>query len=201
MAGHGMLDAKNNYYFAPHDMDFEKPEVNGIAFELIVNSLKNTSAKNKFLLLDSCHSGTTLDMDATNSNGTTSSSLKNQRGSGAIAVNQKPKFKVSEVISSLFDNFLSTSGVTILSASSGSDVAYEYKNSGNGAFTASYIAELKENLNAGSILSLDAEELKRPIILSKEYIKKFFKQVMDATDNKQVPDIREINDEVIIKLW
>jgi DNA polymerase III gamma/tau subunit len=24
---------------------------------------------------------------------------------------------------------------------------------------------------------------------------------MDATDNKQVPDIREINDEVIIKLW
>ena len=201
MAGHGMLDAKNNYYFAPHDMDFEKPETNGIAFELIVNSLKNTSAKNKLLLLDSCHSGTTLDMDATNSNGTTSSSSKNQRGSGAIAVNQKPKFKVSEVISSLFDNFLSTSGVTILSASSGSDVAYEYKNSGNGAFTASYIETLKENLNAGSILSLDVEKLQRPQSLNNEFITKFFKKVLLATDNRQVPDIREINEKSEIKIW
>jgi transcription termination factor NusB len=202
MAGHGVLDSKNNYFFAPHDMDFEKPETNGIAFELIVNSLKNTSAKSKLLLLDSCHSGTTLDMEATNSNtnNTSPTSIK-QRGSGAIAVNQKPKFKVSDVISSLFENFLSTSGITILSASSGSDVAYEFKNSGNGAFTASFITLLKERLNAGSILSLDAEKLKRPQDLNNEFISDFFKKVLLATDNKQVPDIREINDNVEIKIW
>ncbi|WP_445957336.1 hypothetical protein [Yeosuana sp.] len=50
-----MSDSKNNYYFAPHDMGFEKPETNGISFEFIANSLKNTSMKNKLLLLDSCH--------------------------------------------------------------------------------------------------------------------------------------------------
>jgi hypothetical protein len=201
MAGHGMLDKKNNYYFAPHDMDFEKPETNGISFELIVNSLKNTTAKNKLLLLDSCHSGTTLDMEMNSSNTKATNQQKNQRGSGAIAVNQKPKFKVSEVISSLFDNFLSTSGVTILSASSGSDVAYEYKNSGNGAFTASFIELLKEKLNAGSILPLDAEKLKLPQTLNNEFITEFFKKVLLATDNKQLPDIREINNLSEIKLW
>lgn len=204
MAGHGMLDAKNNYYFAPHDMYFEKPETNGISFEFIVNSLKNNPAKNKLLLLDSCHSGTTLDMVANNtnpnSNSNKSSSSKNQRGSDAIAVNQKPTFKVSEVISSLFENFLSTSGVTILSASSGSDVAYEYKKSGNGAFTASYIESLIEKLKAGSIL-LDEEKLKWPEALDNEFITEFFKKVLLATDNKQVPDIREINDKVEIKIW
>ena len=201
MAGHGMLDAKNNYYFAPHDMDFEKPETNGIAFELIVNSLKNTPAKNKLLLLDSCHSGTILDIEATNSSTKTTTKEKNQRGSGAIAVNQKPKFKVSEVISSLFENFLSTSGVTILSAASGSDVAYEYKNSGNGAFTASYLEVLKERLKAGSILPLDLEKLNRPQVLNNEFITDLFKKVLLATDNKQVPDIREINERAEIKIW
>lgn len=199
MAGHGMLDAKNNYYFAPHDMDFEKPETNGISFELIVNSLKNTPAKNKLLLLDSCHSGNTLDMNNTNAKSEIQNATKNQRGSGSISVNQKPTFKVSEVISSLFENFLSTSGVTILSASSGSDVAYEYQNSGNGAYTASYIQLLKEKLNNG--LTLDAEDFKHPIDLNKEFITDFFKKVMIATDNKQVPDIREINDDAEIKIW
>ena len=204
MAGHGMLDANNKYYFAPHDMDFEKPETNGIAFELIINSLKNSAAKNKLLLLDSCHSGNTLDMSATKTQTNTSNTEKNQRGSGAIAISQKPKFKVSEVISSLFDNFLSTSGVTILSASSGSDVAYEYKKTGNGAFTAAFIEALKEKFSSGvsgSILPLDAEKLKRPQVLNNEFINEFFKKVLLATDNKQVPDIREINDKAEIKLW
>ena len=198
MAGHGVLDSKNNYYFAPHDMYFEKPEINGIAFDFIVNSLKNTAAKNKLLLLDSCHSGTTLDMDESNSKSNTNSS-NNQRGSGAIAVKQKQTFKVSEVISSLFDNFLSTSGVTILSASSGSDVAFEYKNSGNGAFTASYIQLLIEKISNGGFLS--NEDFKHSIDLNKEFIIEFFKKVMIATDNKQVPDIREINDNAQIKVW
>jgi hypothetical protein len=200
MAGHGVLDSKNNYYFAPHDMNFEKPEINGIAFEFIVNSLKNTTAKNKLLLLDSCHSGTTLDMDESNSkSNSNTSALNNQRGSGAIAVKQKQTFKVSEVISSLFDNFLSTSGVTILSASSGSDVAFEYKNSGNGAFTASYIQLLIEKISNGGFLS--NEDFKHSIDLNKEFINEFFKKVMIATDNKQVPDVREINDNAQIKVW
>lgn len=199
MAGHGMLDSKNNYYFAPYDMDFEKPETNGIAFDFIVNSLKNTPAKNKLLLLDSCHSGTTLDISGPNSNSKVVIPSNNKRGSGATAVNQKPTYKVSEVISSLFDNFLSTSGVTILSASSGSDVAYEYKNVGNGAFTASFTELLKEKLKSG--ITLEAEDFTRPIVLNKDFITEFFKRVMITTENKQVPDIREINDKSEIKIW
>lgn len=200
MAGHGVLDSKNNYYFAPHDMNFEKPEINGISFEFIVNSLKNTTAKNKLLLLDSCHSGTTLDMDESNSKSNTNTSASNnQRGSGAIAVKQKQTFKVSEVISSLFDNFLSTSGVTILSASSGSDVAFENKSSGNGAFTSSFIQLLIEKMSNG--VFLQNEDFKRSIDLNKEFINDFFKKVMIATDNKQIPDIKEINDKVEIKIW
>jgi hypothetical protein len=42
---------------------------------------------------------------------------------------------------------LSKLGLTILSASSGSNVAYEYKELSNGAFTSAYLKVLKSKLS------------------------------------------------------
>ncbi|SHG20745.1 Caspase domain-containing protein [Flavobacterium fluvii] len=201
LAGHGVLDKNNNYYFAPTDMDFTNVATNGISFESLVNSLKNAPAANKLLLMDSCHSGNTLDIANTNTdvNANVTTANSEHRGSSATSTKDETAFKVSEVVGTLFENFLSKSGVTIVSASSGSDVAYENKRLGNGAFTAAYIKLLKEKLNAG--VSLEKEELQRSIPLTKEDISKLFKQVMESTNNKQVPDLREINDKTELKLW
>lgn len=199
LAGHGVLDKKNNYYFAPNDMDFTNVSTNGISFEFLVNSLKNAPATDKLLLMDSCHSGNTLDEIRTTSEGSAIKSNSDQRGSTGNSTKEETNFKVSDIVTSLFENFLSTSGVTIISASSGSDVAYENKQLGNGAFTAAYIKLLKDKLNSG--VSLEKEELQKSIPLTKEDISELFKQVMSSTKNKQVPDLREINDKSELKIW
>jgi hypothetical protein len=200
LAGHGVLDKKNNYYFAPNDMDFTNVATNGISFDLLVNSLKNAPATNKLLLMDTCHSGNTLDEISTAANTSSGQSNSDQRGSTGNATKNQNNFKVSDIVNSLFENFLSTSGVTILSASSGSDVAYENKQLGNGAFTASYIKLLKSKLYSG-VVSRSKEDLEKSISLTKEDISELFKQVMSTTNNKQVPDLREINEKSELKLW
>lgn len=198
LAGHGVLDKNNVYYFAPTDMDFNNVTTNGISFEFIINALKNAPAANKLLLMDSCHSGNTLDITNSDSAVEQENTNKEQRGSKGNTTKEQA-FKVSEIISSLFENFLSKSGVTVVSASAGSDVAYENKQLGNGAFTASYIKLLKEKLSAG--ITLEQDELKRSLPLTKEYITELMKLVMESTQNKQVPDLREINEQSTLKVW
>lgn len=49
--------------------------------------------------------------------------------------------------------------------------------------------------------SLQQKNLKKTIPLTKEDISELFKQVMSTTNNKQVPDLREINEKSELKLW
>ena len=125
LAGHGVLDKDLNYYFAPHDMVFNDVKQKGISFNTIIENLKRANSYNIMLLMDSCHSGNTLDIDSKTVASEKSTNDPNQRGSKSRRANSKSKFKVSDVISDLFEDFLSKSGVTVISASSGEDVAYE----------------------------------------------------------------------------
>ncbi|GAB2766830.1 caspase family protein [Salinimicrobium soli] len=198
IAGHGVLDKTANYYFAPHDMDFKEVSRNGLAFNRIIETLNQSQANNKLLLMDTCHSGNTLDLDA----GATVSTetVAGQRGSKARNTQSTPQFKLSDVVSDVFDDFLSKSGVTVVSASSGVDVAYENKSLGNGAFTSAYINLLKEKWLAGGIV-LSEDKLKHSVDLTKEDISELLKQVMLLTNGKQVPDLREINTDSTLKMW
>lgn len=198
LAGHGVLDANNKYYFAPHDMDFNQISKKGIGFEFLIEQLKSLPTKNKLLLMDTCHSGNTLDLEtSTNSNAAEKGNM-GVRGSISKGINQKTAFKLSDVVYSVFDNFLSTSGVTILSASSGGDVAYENENLGNGAFTTAYLKVLREKM---TYLVLREENTKRELLLNDDIIAKIMSEVANLTHGKQIPDIREINSTAQIKLW
>ncbi|WP_157607937.1 caspase family protein [Seonamhaeicola sp. S2-3] len=199
LAGHGVLDKDLNYYFAPHDMDFNNVTKKGVSLNTIIESLNKSNSKNILLLIDSCHSGNTLDIETseidvihTNSN--------NERGSKSRKTSKNSKFKVSEIISSLFKDFLSTSGITIISASSGEDVAYENKELGNGAFTSAYIKLLKKELN-GNGLFIDEKDLQKSIHITPENIEELLKDVMITTNGKQVPDLRELNPNSNLKMW
>ena len=197
IAGHGVLDTNKDYYYAPHNMNFDNVSTTGLAFKTIVNEMANAKAKQKLLLMDTCHSGFTFDVD---SNQVTSvkPNVEGERGGIGKATKVKSNFKMSDIVTGLFDDFISTSGVTILSASSGADVAYENNTLGNGAFTTAYLKILKDSLGGG----FGGEDaLKKELELTDNFIQNVFKQVMKTTSGKQIPDIREINNKVIIKVW
>lgn len=57
VAGHGMLDEKLDYYYAPAGFDREDPAGSGISLDSLKDCLKGTRAQQRLLLLDTCHSG------------------------------------------------------------------------------------------------------------------------------------------------
>ena len=57
IAGHGILDENYNYFFATHDIDFNKPGEKGLPYEALESLLANTKAYRKLLIMDTCHSG------------------------------------------------------------------------------------------------------------------------------------------------
>ena len=200
LAGHGVLDEDLNYYFAPYDMDFNNVTANGVSLNSIIESLKQSRSENKLLLMDSCHSGNTLDMEKSEVVIVDDSKDPNKRGSKAKSTNPRSKFKVSDIVSTLFEDFLSTSGITIISASAGEDVAYENKELGNGAFTSAYINLLKNELKGNGYI-IDESNLDKSIDLTEDNIAELLKEVMILTNGKQVPDLREVNKNSKLKMW
>ena len=198
LAGHGILNRQLNYYYAPQDMVFNNPEEKGISYSTIVDVLSNAPAIQKLLITDTCHSGNTFDI---NKYDVEEEKLKSgQRGTIAKSIS-KNKITTSSIISSVFDNFFSKNGITVLSASSGQEVAYEFNNIYNGAFTSSYLKVLETHINKQTVKDFDFtysynKNKHFNIILSN-----LEKRLLSITKNKQKMDIREINNLAKTILW
>ena len=57
IAGHGMLDEKLDYYYAPSGFDSTRVAATGISMDALLDCLESTTAHNRMLMLDTCHSG------------------------------------------------------------------------------------------------------------------------------------------------
>ncbi|MBR2125299.1 MAG: ankyrin repeat domain-containing protein [Akkermansia sp.] len=57
IAGHGMLDNKLDYYYAPHGFDPERIAETGISLEALVACLQSAAPRKRLLMMDTCHSG------------------------------------------------------------------------------------------------------------------------------------------------
>jgi hypothetical protein len=202
MAGHGVLDTNNEFLFAPHDMNYSNPNEKGISYNEIIKKIKPIPTANKLILFDACHSGNIF----SNSEDLSSETFKIEKpnGRGAKRVNQSSSYSSSDIQKAsdfLFDKVISSTGITVLSASSGDDVAYEgLENLSNGNFTASIISLLMSNLSSSNIyfsLKEEASGLK----ITEDILYTINKKIINTSQSRQIPNIREINKHANLFLW
>jgi uncharacterized caspase-like protein len=55
-SGHGLLSSSMDYYLSTYNVNFQKPELEGLPYELL-ESVRFFTRPKKLLLLDACHSG------------------------------------------------------------------------------------------------------------------------------------------------
>ncbi len=179
-SGHGLLSKQYDYYLSSFDVNFSKPEENGIAYEEIENLLDGIPARKKLLLLDACHSGE-VDKDEM----LVIQTAKTKAGNKGLIMNRGSEEETTEtktvglqnsfeLMQSLFVNVGKGTGTTIISAAGGVQFAQERNELRNGVFTYS----LLEALNANKTMRVS--ELKKYVGL----------RVEQLTDGMQKPTTR-----------
>jgi hypothetical protein len=141
IAGHGLLDANQKFYFASYDMNFEKPAEKGISYEMLENLLTDIPARNKLFLMDACHSG---EVDPGSKTETKTQTTEEENivsgwsGRGVIVLQKTKKVGLTNsfyLMQDLFANLNRGSGTVVVSAASGDGLAIEGDVWQNGVFT------------------------------------------------------------------
>ena len=146
-AGHGVLNKNLDYYLATYDMNFSKPEENGIAFEELENLMDGIPPLRKLLLIDACHSGEVdkEEIELVNVH-KTDSDIKFRSAGVDIQQRRMGLKSTSELVSELFTDLRKGTGATIISSSGGTEVSMESDQWRNGLFTYCLLKGLKSGM-------------------------------------------------------
>lgn len=195
VAGHGVLDAKFDYYFATHDMDFANPSRNGVEYTELEKLLDGIKAIRKLLIMDTCHSGE-LDKDEVEED----NSMKVEQGAVTfrnvgVGVRKKSgmgSVNASELMKELFTDLRRGTGATVISSAGGAEFAMESAEWNNGLFTFC----LLESLKAGrSDLNRDGRVHMSEL---QEYVTN---KVRELSMGRQVPTSRMENHSLDYHIW
>ena len=166
VAGHGMLDDKYNYYYAPAGFDPERINETGIAMDELTACLQNAKARKKLLLLDTCHSGMLgeageekLAMSGVQlPHGVRAiqhRGMKVRKAIGVLNTKQKKRY-----IEDLFSRGDVQRGINIIAGSAGAEYALESGAWKNGVFTSTIIQAIQDsNADTNKDGKLNIEEL------------------------------------------
>ncbi len=166
VAGHGMLDDKYNYYYAPAGFDPDRIDETGIAMDELTACLQNAKARKKLLLLDTCHSGMLgeageekLAMSGVQlPHGVRAiqhRGMKVRKTIGALNTKQKKRY-----IEDLFSRGDVQRGINIIAGAAGAEYALESGAWKNGVFTSTIIQALQDsNADTNKDGRLNVEEL------------------------------------------
>ncbi len=145
-SGHGVLSKQLDYYLSTYDINFNKPEEKGLAYEELESLLDNIPPRQKVMFIDACHSGevdkediqrieaVTKELDSL---GTTTGDANRSR-----IIVKKSKLGMTnsfELMQNIFVNVSRGTGATIISAAGGMQYAQERGDLQNGVFTYSII--------------------------------------------------------------
>jgi WD40 repeat protein len=149
IAGHGLLDRKQGYYFSTTDIDFNDPSRQGLSYEAIEELLDGIPARRKLLLMDTCFSGE-QDEDTVAPRvpeGAVEGTV-NARGFRGLEPLDRPKLGLGntrELLSDLFADLRRGTGAVVISAAGGMEFALEAPSWKNGVFTYAILDGLKSN--------------------------------------------------------
>jgi len=196
IAGHGVLDANFDYYFASYDMDFQNPSARGIPYEMIEALLDGIKPIKKLLFMDTCHSGE-VDKDEIqlSDNETESENDISFRNVGIKVENKENQLglqNTSELMKSLFTDLRKGTGATVISSSGGVEFAMESDLWHNGLFTYCLIDGLtnkKADLNKDNMITVSELQI---------YIQT---EVSKLSNGKQTPTSRIQNNEMDYRVW
>ena len=193
IAGHGVLDANLDYYFATYDMDFTNPSDKGLAYEDLEGLLDGIKPLKKTLIIDACHSGE-IDKDEVvlAQNNTAEEGDIQFRTVGNTL---KPKLgmqNTSELTKSLFTDLRKGTGATVISSAGGMEFAMESADWKNGLFTYCLL---------NGITSGDADLNHDGEIWLSELQAYVGEQVTELSGGKQQPTSRIENQTVDFRVW
>lgn len=186
-SGHGMIDSANGFFFAPHDMIFDKPAQNGVSMTMIEDLLDDIPARKRLLLVDACHSGELL--EGLNANAALPEGVKEINTKGVDKIKKKEeKEKEAErkgymVMKDMFSDFSRGNGAFMISAAASNEFALESKQWNNGVFTASFLEALYEVKEKSSDKTIKVRELRKAI----------YEKVKARTKGQQTPTSRQEN--------
>lgn len=146
LAGHGMLDEKMDYYYAPCDFDPEQVSASGISMEMLLATLNRTAARKRLLLVDTCHAGE-LDEEeedklAMENAATLPEGVRAVKTRGMKIKKARTTVKSTlkkRYINEFFNIDPAVQGINVIAASAGTEFAQESGEWNNGVFTASLI--------------------------------------------------------------
>ncbi len=186
-AGHGLLDAKNNFYYAVHDMDFNRPDKNGISYEDLLNLLNKSVSRKKVLLLDACHSGAfdrsvaekMIQPVSVNDAKIVSNERSTIKGARPVYSERQAFVLMNQVFADLSADI----GIDVIAASLGNSYALEQETLQNGLFTYAMIRAVGLGMAAGGTNETQT--------INMEQVKRYVNQeVIRLSRGEQVPSIR-----------
>lgn len=187
-AGHGLLDAKLDYYFATADIDFADPTKRGLPYEAIEELLDVTHARRKLLLMDTCHSGE-LDKDDIQ----VAKAEKKPEGSvtarairNGLTPDVKPKLGLtnsSQLLQGMFADLRRGTGAVVVASAGGAEYALESPEWKNGVFTHAVLRGLKGEADRNKDGRVQVSELR-------DFVEQ---EVKRLTGGRQSPTARSEN--------
>lgn len=204
-SGHGLADlTTGEYYLSSYAMDFKNPSAHGIPYRVVEWLLDSIPARNKLVLIDACQSGA-IDKDALAGKNQSDTLRLNENivayGKGASVTNTDALSGATSsftLMQQIFSQQTSSTGATVIAASSGTSPAYENNKTGegNGVFTYALIKALVDNLDRGT--SDYAPEKSISIAQLATYL---CPKVSELTNGTQNPEVRNFNNNADWRIW
>ncbi|MVW78368.1 caspase family protein [Bordetella sp. 02P26C-1] len=198
-AGHGLLSASGQYYFAPTDMDFSDPERKGLSFAQIEGLLDATPARARLLMLDSCHAGQNdeakVGLEPQPQVLVASQSSPDQVSArGLRRVSTVPPSAPDlrrPLLEDVFVDLQMGSGAHIIAAAGAEEFALESPQWSNGVFTAAVLEGLGSRAADTDLdRRIHVDELRQYVA----------NRVAELTQGRQLPTARAVNHEMPIVL-
>ncbi len=137
VAGHGVLDGSFNYYYGTHDIDFDDPAKNGVAYAEIEGLVEGLRAIKKILIMDTCHSGE-LDeeeVEFAEETNTTETDVTFRNVGRKLEQKTVGSMNNIQMMKELFVDLRKGTGATVIASSGGAEFSMESDEWKNGLFT------------------------------------------------------------------